>query len=144
MTRSQTVQADAVEGGDTVVAAVPASIARMVRSMSRASPHLLRAVYYDEYGATELDVGDRTLGPLDGPAFSRLVTDLRLDAYAQHQQERVYSHGRLHCVLRGFDEAVELNLVLSPTHGVMLSFDADAFASLDTFVGRCIQMLDEE
>lgn len=111
--------------------------------MNRASPHLRRAVYYDEYSATELDVGTEAEDPLRGPEFTRLVNDLRLDAYARHQQERVYSHGDLNCVLRGFDDAIELNLVLSRTTGVMLSFDANAFASLGTFVDRCIEELSE-
>lgn len=130
---------------------IPSSVSRMVRSMTRASPHLRRAVYYDEYTATELDVGadgnaaanGNANGSLGGVEFSRLINDLRLDAYAQHQQERVYSHGALNCVLRGFDDAIELNLVLSRTTGVMLSFDADAFASLGTFVDRCIEELTE-
>lgn len=124
-------------------AQIPTSVSRMVRSMNRASPHLRRAVYYDEYSATELDFGADSDSPLRGPEFSRLVNDLRLDAYAQHQQERVYSHGDLNCVLRGFDDAIELNLILSRTTGVMLSFDDDAFASLGTFVDRCIEELSE-
>lgn len=123
-------------------ARVPAPVRRLTAILKQSGPRVRRVIYYDSDHAADLFVRDDAEGRISGDEFDRLLTDLRLDAFAGSQQENVYGRGSLHCVLRAFDEAFELNLIISETQGVMVTFDPENPGTPGTLIERCIDILD--
>lgn len=121
---------------------IPAPVRRLTAILKKSGPRVRRIIYYDADHATQLYIRDDAKGHVSRDEFDRLITDLRLDAFARRQQENVYRRGNLHCVLRAFDEAFELNLIISETQGVMVTFDPDDAATPGSFIERCIEILD--
>lgn len=124
--------------GDTV----PSAVRRLTAIIKRSGPRVRRIVYYDADHAKQLFVRDDAQGRLEGDEFDRVITDLRLDAFARAQQEKVYGRGKMHCVLRAFDEAFDLNLIISETNGVVVTFDPGPDARPGAFIQRCVEILD--
>lgn len=121
---------------------VPGPVRRLTAILKDSGPRVRRIIYYDTDHATDLYARDDATGRVSGDEFDRLLTDLRLDAFARNQQENVYRRGSLHCVLRAFDEAFELNLIISETQGVMVTFDPETRGTPGTLIERCIDILD--
>jgi hypothetical protein len=67
------------------------------------------------------------------------VEDHRLEALSTDHFRRLFGpgHGELTCIVKCFEDAVEMNFPLSKTRGVGVSLDAEAMAESKLFVGAC-------
>jgi hypothetical protein len=72
------------------------------------------------------------------------VEDHRLEALSTDHFRRLFGpgHGDLTCIVKCFEDAVEMNFPLSKTHGVGVSLDAAAMAESKLFVGACRDVLE--
>jgi len=105
--------------------------------------HLRSVIRYDETGGEILYVRDDVADQYTDEEVEEIVRDVRLEAVQKAHQEDLYEHGPLNATVRSFDDAVEMHLPRDETTGVAVALDGEVFAAHNTFLGRCMELMEE-
>lgn len=70
-----------------------------------------------------------------------IFESLFFEAFGRGYQEEMYVHGQLNCVVRCFDEAVELHFPHGETTGTAVALEPAATADLEGLVDNCLTEL---
>ena len=105
--------------------------------------HLRSVLRYDETGGELLYVRDDVAEQYSRDEMAEVEQDVRLEAFGTSHQEDLYDHGSLNCTVRCFDDAVEMHFPRDETSGTAVALDGEVFAVHNTFVGRCIELMDD-
>lgn len=103
--------------------------------------NLRSVIYYHEDGYNLQFILDDVEPLYSEEEIEEVVQDLGVNAFGKPQQERFYLHGNLNCTNRCFEEAIEMNILLSDREGIGVALDDDASPDLQTFVGECIRTI---
>ncbi|KZN25860.1 hypothetical protein A4G99_05455 [Haladaptatus sp. R4] len=106
---------------------------------------LLRSVlYYDADSCELLYIRDDVADAYDEQERADVRRDMRLEAIEKSHQEDLYNHGSLNCTIRCFDDAIEMHFTHGELCGTAVALDGEAFAVQNTFVGACLDIMNEE
>lgn len=109
----------------------------------RVGDHLRSVLRYDEDGGELVYVRDDVAERYSTAEIKRVFQDVRLEGMGKPHQEDLYDHGSLNCTVRSFDDAVEMYFPRDETTGVAVSLDGEVFAINNTFIGKCIELVEE-
>jgi len=101
----------------------------------------LRSVVRYDYDDGDYDVVYAREGVLDEYAddeIEKIVRTYETDTLSKAGNEQWYTHGEQRCVLRCFEDGVELNL-LGDGEGIAVGFDGGVLAGPQSFVGNCLR-----
>lgn len=118
--------------GEPLVEFLLGQVGENLRSVVRYDTDGYDIVYVRE------DVGDQ-YSEADLEAVAR---DLGIDAFEKGHQEGLYVHGALNCTVRCFDDAIEMNFLFEHGDGIAVSLDGETFATQQTFIGKCLDLVD--
>lgn len=118
--------------GEGLVEFLLAQVGDNLRSVVRYDTDGYDVVYIRE------DVGDQ----YSEADLEAVVRDLGIDAFEKGHQEGLYVHGDLNCTVRCFDDAIEMNFVFDRGDGIAVSLDGETFATQQTFIGTCLDLVD--
>lgn len=109
----------------------------------RVGDHLRSVLRYDEDGGEFLYLRDDVADQYSEGEMKQVVRDVRLEAVDKPHQESLYSHGSLNCTVRSFDDAVEMHFLRDEKRGTAVALDGEVFAVHNTFLGRCMELMEE-
>lgn len=109
----------------------------------RSSGYLRSIVYYEADGYGVLFLRDDVEAEYDEDELDRAFEDARLEALSKPYQEDLYTHGELNCVVRCFEEGVEMQFAITRTAGVAVAFDKGVLTEQRSVVGECLSVLRE-
>ena len=113
----------------------------------RVGRNLRSVLWYDsDSGDYEVVYGrEDVMAQYDEATIERIVTTYEIESMGKVLQEARYEHGELACVVRCFEDGIEINM-LDDGEGVVIGLEAETFLAHNTFVGRCMEVagLDEE
>ncbi|WP_135851146.1 DUF7522 family protein [Halorussus salinus] len=109
----------------------------------RVGDHLRSVIYYDDDGGDVLYVRDDVADEYTERDIKEVVRDVRLEAVEKPHQEDLYAHGPLNYTVRSFEDAVEMHFLHDETSGTAVALDREVFASHDTFIGECLDVIDQ-
>lgn len=67
----------------------------------------------------------------------------RVRAESSPKEERSFPFGDLHATVRAFDDATILHFPTGVDRGVVVSLEPGAAQDLNTFVGKCLEQIEE-
>jgi hypothetical protein len=105
--------------------------------------HLRSVIYYDDGGGEVLYVRDDVADQYTDDDVAEVVRDVRLEAVEKTHQEDLYAHGPLNATVRCFDDAVEMHFPHDETSGTAVALDGGVFAIHNTFIGRCMEVMED-
>lgn len=105
--------------------------------------HLRSVLRYDDQGGEFLYLRDDVAEQYSDDEIEDVVREARLEGIDRHHQESLYDHGSLDCTVRSFEEAVEMHFARDETSGTAVALDGEVFAVHNTFLGRCIELMDD-
>lgn len=108
----------------------------------RVGDHLRSVIRYDEDGADLVYARDDVAADYSDAELERVFRDVRLESVGKPHQEDLYDHGRLNCTVRCFEDGVEIHFARDETSGTAVSLDPEVFVAHNTFVGKCIELMD--
>jgi len=108
----------------------------------RVGDHLRSVIYYDDDGGEVLYVREDVADQYTTDDIENVVRDVRLEAVEKPHQEDLYSHGPLNCTVRSFEDAVEMHFPHDETSGTAVALDGEVFAIHNTFIGQCLDAMD--
>ncbi|MFC4551616.1 MULTISPECIES: DUF7522 family protein [Halorussus] len=111
---------------------------------NRVGDHLRSVLYYDESGGELLYIRDDVADRYSKTEVADVERDVRLEAVDKPHQEDLYDHGALNATVRCFDDAVEMHFPHDETSGTAVALDGEVFAIHNTFVGKCMELMDDE
>ncbi|WP_436346956.1 DUF7522 family protein [Natronorubrum sp. FCH18a] len=104
----------------------------------------LRSVgYYDEGDSEHVYIRNDVKKKYDTSEIKNVFRDARLEAIDQDHQESLYIHGDLQCVLRCFENAIELHLIKDQNKGVLAAIDTAAIDDLQGTIESAVVALEE-
>lgn len=65
--------------------------------------------------------------------------ELGVATFGKPAMEELYVHGDLQCTVHCFENAVEMQFLVSETEGIAVGLDPAAFVTHRTFIGRCLE-----
>jgi hypothetical protein len=105
----------------------------------------LRSVVYYEQTSHEIHyVREDVLQQYTANELDDVVEYLRHESMGKEATERRYPHGDLTCEMEIYEDAAEINFILGLGRGVAVGLNAEAFVAQQTFVQKCIEMLELE
>lgn len=69
----------------------------------------------------------------------RIVASLLAEAAARHEDEELYVHGELDCIVRSFERVIELHFPRSVYSGTAVALDKDAVDDLSGLIETILQ-----
>ena len=102
----------------------------------------LRSVIRYDFEADGYDVVYVRDGILEGyseETIENIVRTYETDALSKTGQERWYNHGDQQCIVRCFDNGVEMNMV-DDGEGVAIGLDRGVFVGQQSFIGNCMSV----
>ena len=104
--------------------------------------HLRSVIYYDEAGGEVVYVRDDVADQYTDADIEQVVRDVRLEAVEKPHQESLYAHGSMNATVRCFEEAVEMHFPHDEKCGTAVALDGEVFAIHNTFIGRCLDVME--
>lgn len=105
----------------------------------------LRSVTTYDLGRDDYDIvyaREDVLAEYTEEAIDRLVSSYQWESTATFVEENRYEHGRLNCIVRSFEDGVEINLVDDGNGaGVAIGLEAGTFLAHNTFIGKCMELV---
>jgi hypothetical protein len=95
---------------------------------------------FDSEGYDVVYVRDGILEGYSEETIENIVRTYETDALSKPGQERWYNHGDQQCIMRCFENGVELNLV-NNGQGVAIGLDRGVFAGQKSFIGNCMEVV---
>lgn len=68
-----------------------------------------------------------------------IVQSYEIDSLGKAVEEDRYAHGDLNCIVRCFEDGIEINL-LGDAEGVAVGLEGGTFLAHNTFVGTCMEI----
>ena len=102
----------------------------------------LRSVIRYDFDSEGYDVVFARDGVLDGYAeetVENIVRTYETDALSKTGQEQWYNHGEQQCIMRCFENGVEINMV-GDGQGVAIGLDKGVFVERESFIGDCMEV----
>lgn len=102
----------------------------------------LRSVSIYDFDSGEYEIVHSREGVMDAYSsrdVENIVQSYETDALAKLGQEQWYDHGEMKCVVRVFDNGIELNMV-DDGRGIAIGLDHGAFIGQKTFIGKCMEV----
>ncbi|WP_232685945.1 DUF7522 family protein [Halobacterium zhouii] len=102
----------------------------------------LRSVIRYDFDAEGYDVvyaRDDILDDYSEETVENIVRTYETDALSKTGQEKWYNHGEQQCIMRCFENGVEVNL-LADGQGVAVGLDKAVFAAQKSFIGDCMEL----
>lgn len=101
---------------------------------------LRSVIHYHEDGHEVVYVREDIAPQYSDEEITDIVQDLGIEAFGKSMQEKFYVHGDLHCTVRCFEDAIEMNFLANQREGIAVALDAEAFAANRTFIGKCMDI----
>ena len=102
----------------------------------------LRSVIRYDFETDGYDVVFARDGVLEGYAeetIENIVRTYETDALSKTGQEQWYNHGDQQCIMRCFENGVEINVV-EDGQGVAIGLDRGVFVGQQSFIGNCMEV----
>ena len=105
----------------------------------------LRSVLYYTQDDYELRyIRDDVAEEYSDEEIATVAKHLQIDAMSRHIAERRYTHDSLRCQIQSFEGGIEMNFIGEENEGVAVGLDPRAFVTHETFIGKCVSILEVE
>lgn len=105
----------------------------------RLGENLRSVVHYEDDGREIIHARDDVFEQYSADEVDHVFQDLGIESLEKPIQEDLYVHGDLNCVIRMFDEAVEMHFILAPGEGIAVAVEPAAFITQSTFISECLK-----
>lgn len=100
---------------------------------------LRSVIYYDEATFDLIYARDDVQDQYSERDLEQVRQELGVASFGKPALEDLYVHGELNCTVHCFDEAIEMQFIVSDTEGIAVGLDPAAFVTHRTFIGRCLE-----
>lgn len=100
---------------------------------------LRSVIYHDEETFDLVYARDDVREQYSENDLEQVRQELGVSSFGKPALEDLYVHGELNCTVHCFDEAIEMQFIVSDTEGIAVGLDPAAFVTHRTFIGRCLE-----
>lgn len=103
----------------------------------------LRSVIRYDFDSPDHDmvyVREDVMGMYDEETIDKIVQTYEIDSMGKGVEEERYQHGEFNCIVRCFEQGIEINL-LEDGSGVVIGLESGTFLAHNTFVGKCMEIV---
>lgn len=119
-----------------------ANAEELVAFVQHRAGELVRSVaYFDEETRTVLYARDDVADEYSSDEVDGIFNDLSFDALGKPHTEQLYPHGELNCIVRCFDDAIELHFPHGEQSGTAVALEPDAITDLEGLINDCLNEL---
>lgn len=111
--------------------------------LERAGETVRSVVRYDADSSEVLFLRDDVADEYTPLTIETVMTALRSEGEQAERQEHVYPHGELNCIVRCFDDGLEMHFPYGGSDGVAVSLEPLAAQHLYGFVSDCLEHIGE-
>lgn len=105
----------------------------------RVGERLRSVAYYHEDGYELAYVRDDVAEEYTEAEIDDIFQGIRLEGFANSLEEEQYPHGDLSCVVRCFENAIEMHFPIDEGTGIAVAMEGETFVSNQTFIGTCLE-----
>lgn len=84
---------------------------------------------------------DDVLEQYEEETIDKIIYTYEMDSIGKAVEEDRYEHGEMSCVVRCFEDGIEINLLGDDSGGVVIGLEAGTFLAHNTFVGKCMEIV---
>lgn len=106
---------------------------------SEVGDELRSVIYYDEDTFDLVYARDDVREQYTESELEDVRQDLGITSFGKPALEGLYVHGDLQSTVHCFEDAIEMQFLLSDTEGIAVGLDPAAFVTHRTFIGRCLE-----
>ncbi|WP_207587129.1 hypothetical protein [Halomontanus rarus] len=106
-----------------------------------ASEYLRSVAHFDGKDRKVLYLEDDIEDQYSEDELEEVFDSLFFESFDRSHQEHMYPHGQLNCIVRCFDEALELHFPHSDTAGTAVALEPEATSDLEGLVDDCLNEL---
>lgn len=104
-----------------------------------AGEYLRSVIYFDGTDHELAYVRDDVREEYSDRDHERVVESLLAETAARNEEEELYVHGQLNCIVRSFEHAVELHFPKGTYSGTAVALDPDAARDLSGLIASVIE-----
>lgn len=118
------------------------SAKELVTFVQHRAGNLVRSVaYFDEDTRAVLYARDDVADQYSDDETDVVFNDLSFDALGKAYTEQLYPHGELNCIVRCFEDGIELHFPHGATSGTAIALEPHAVTDLEGLINDCLNEL---
>lgn len=107
--------------------------------LDRAGDAVRSVVRYDVDDSEVLFIRDDVDEGYSAVEIEMVIAALRREGERAERQEHVHAHGKLNCIVRAFDDGLEMHFPYGDAEGVAVALEPQAAKQLYGFVDDCLE-----